>query len=174
MSGATLFSPGVIKGAYISPSGFYRYWLSRVWEPEKGKLAFVMLNPSTADASIDDPTIRRCVGFARREGMGGIVVVNLYAGRATEPDNLFKMHDPVGPHNANQWFRWLKLYEGVQTVCAWGADSRARLQAKKFRAFAREHEIKLWRLGDLTKDGSPRHPLYLRSDAPLQPFEAAA
>lgn len=169
---ATLFEPEVRKSAFISECGAYRYWLKREWPRdgvEAGLLAFVMLNPSTADAELDDPTIRRCVSFAKREGREGVVVVNLYAGRATEPDDLFKMKDPEGPGNLNQWMSWLR-HERVTVVCAWGADSRARIQARKFKRFAAEHNIELWRLGDLTKDGSPRHPLYLRADTPLLQF----
>lgn len=87
----------VRKGAFISECNLYRYWLTREWGEGGNLMAFVMLNPSTADANIDDPTIRRCVGFAKREGRNGIVVVNLFAGRATDPDEMFKMRDPVGP-----------------------------------------------------------------------------
>ena len=163
---ATLFAPEVRKGTFISECGAYRYWLDRRWaDDERGLLAFVMLNPSTADAEVDDPTIRRCVGFAKRENRMGIVVVNLFAGRATQPDDLFKMTDPEGPDNFNQWMSWLRR-ERTKVVCAWGADSRARLQASKFRRFANEHGVELWCLG-LSKDGSPRHPLYLKNDAPL-------
>lgn len=161
--------PSVYKGAYISECGAYRYSLERRWgDSESGLLAFVMLNPSTADAEVDDPTIRRCIGFAKREGRMGIVVVNLYAGRATQPDDLFRMKDPEGPDNMNQWMSWLR-HERTKVVCAWGADSRAKSQAGKFKRFAREHSIPLFHLG-LSKDGSPRHPLYLRNDAPLEVY----
>lgn len=158
----------VRKGAFISDCGQYRYWLTREWGEGGNLLAFVMLNPSTADASIDDPTIRRCVGFAKREGRSGIVVVNLFAGRATDPDEMFNMRDPVGPNNHDQWMSWLR-HERTKVVCAWGADSRARFQARTFRKFANEHQVDLWHLG-LSKDGSPRHPLYLRNDAPLERY----
>lgn len=167
-----LFTPDspVRKGAFVSECEQYRYWLTREWNEGGNLLAFVMLNPSTADAELDDPTIRRCVGFAKREGRNGIVVVNLYAGRATQPDDLFKMKDPEGPNNLNQWMSWLR-HERTKVVCAWGADTRAHSQARKFRRFAAEHNLHLWHLG-LTKDGSPRHPLYLRNDAPLMCWTA--
>jgi hypothetical protein len=153
------------KGAYISECQQYRYWLTREWGSGGNLLAFVMLNPSTADAIVDDPTIRRCINFAKREGRNGIVVVNLFAARATNPDDMFKMRDPAGPQNENQWMSWLR-HERSKVVCAWGADSRARFQASAFRRFAHGHLIDLWQLG-LSKDGSPRHPLYLKNEAPL-------
>ena len=80
----------MIKSAEISPCGLYRYSLTRKWEAWKGTVNFIMLNPSTADAQEDDPTIRRCIGFAKAWGYGGIVVTNLFAYRATNPKELKK------------------------------------------------------------------------------------
>src|ERR1700677_1476546 len=88
----------VRKNAMISPCEKYRYRLERFWGPGHA-LPFVMLNPSTADANIDDPTIRRCMGFSRREGAGGIIVVNLFAYRATEPSDLPAGAERIGPEN---------------------------------------------------------------------------
>ena len=92
-------APAVCKSAQISPCGLYRYRLERFWS-DKPALPFVMLNPSTADADLDDPTIRRCMGFARREGAGGIIVATLHAFRATTPEELRKAYDPFGPGTA--------------------------------------------------------------------------
>lgn len=156
------------RNAYISPSGFYRYWLTRTWDDTARKLAFVMLNPSTADAYVDDPTIRRCIGFAKRESMGGIIVCNLFAGRATKPEDLFKLGDPVGPRNVETWRKWLCLMK-PKVVCAWGSEAKALEQGKRFRKWAVENSLDLWCLGK-TKDGHPRHPLYLKNDAPLEPY----
>lgn len=89
----------VATTAGISECGTYRYWLCREWSPGLDSLVWLMLNPSTADATQDDPTIRRCMGFARRWGYGGITVVNLYAYRATNPRDLLTAADPVGPEN---------------------------------------------------------------------------
>jgi hypothetical protein len=75
---------GVERSARLSECGTWRYYLARHWAPKGEALAFVMLNPSTADATVDDPTIRRCIGFARRDGYAGLVVVNLFALRSTE------------------------------------------------------------------------------------------
>ncbi len=86
----------VTKEAVISDCGRYRYRLTRRWG-DGPLLSFIMLNPSTADAEVDDPTIRRCMGFARRDGYGGIVVGNLYAFRTTKPKALFAADNPLGP-----------------------------------------------------------------------------
>src|SRR5690606_18576726 len=96
---------GTMNGtARFSPCGQYRYLLTRpipapFWKPDAGEAVFVMLNPSTADASEDDPTIRRCIGFAKEWGCTGLTVANLYALRSTDPKGLWKHRDPVGPEN---------------------------------------------------------------------------
>ena len=152
------------KDALISDCGTYRYWLSRSWDDGSRKLAFVMLNPSTADASIDDPTIRRCMGFAKRERFGGILVVNLYALRATDPSDLLRADDPIGPRNEH-WLREVFVNAGQgNVVCAWGTKGgqQAKWISKSLGGFG------CVCLGK-TKDGHPRHPLYVKSD---QPFEA--
>lgn len=99
MSDVDLFgqqsTPDVQKAAYLSADGLYRFALHRWWG-DGIRLGFVMLNPSTADAEIDDPTIRRCMGFARTLGFDGIRVVNLYAYRATKPADLWKADEPTG------------------------------------------------------------------------------
>lgn len=105
----------------ISEDRIYRYRLERFWSG-KHALPFVMLNPSIADADIDDPTIRRCMRFARREGAGGIIVANLYAYRATEPNALWHAPDPYGPDNDAELTSvasWAAR-AGMPVVCAWG------------------------------------------------------
>jgi hypothetical protein len=84
------------RGCVLSPDGLYRYLLWRTWNPKANTMVWLMLNPSTADAMNDDPTIRRCIGFAQREGCGSIQVLNLYALRATKPKHLFDHPDPEG------------------------------------------------------------------------------
>lgn len=152
--------------ALVSICGRYRYWLSRPCEveyPEKSTAFFVMLNPSTADASIDDPTIRRCRGFAKLWQCNGIVVGNLYAMRATDPKDLYESKDPVGPDN-EKWIQRL-LHEHGDVVCAWGDNAR-KDQVEWFTHRVRQANARMWCLG-ITKKGAPRHPLYLKKDTPL-------
>lgn len=123
-------------------------------------LPFVMLNPSTADDKIDDPTIRRCVGFAHREGFGGIEVVNLFALRSANPKALVEATDPFGPDN-EYWLK--KTLRGV-CIAAWGAHKQADMAVEHWRDLLRQADMRC--LG-MTAHGAPRHPLYLRSDAIL-------
>lgn len=153
-------------GAIISECGRYRYMLKRVWGDEP-LLPFCMLNPSTADAEQDDPTIRRCIGFSKREGYGGIIVVNLYAFRATNPKDMQAAPFPFGPDNhrhLTEVAEAAKLYD-VPIVCAWGANDRGETVKQIFRQVG----VRTVCLGK-TKDGSPRHPLYVRGDQPLEAF----
>ena len=90
---------GMKKHAVISHDDKYRYQLSRIWDEEKPMVLFIMLNPSTADADVDDPTIRRVVNFAKSWGYGGVFVGNLYAFRSTDPKVLRYIDDPIGEEN---------------------------------------------------------------------------
>lgn len=153
--------------AIISPCGTYRYLLTRRWAEAGPSACFVMLNPSTADAEVDDPTIRRCIGFAKREGCALLTVVNLYGLRATDPADLVAAiragRDAVGPDNVGRVRHALR--EADIRIAAWGAHPAATmLPAGIVRGSIRP--IVMHALG-VTRDGEPRHPLYLRSDAPL-------
>ena len=124
-------------------------------------MAFVMLNPSVADAEADDPTIRRCIGFARSWGFGGLVAVNLFAWRDTHPSGMKRAADPVGPEGDAPILEAARL--ASLTVAAWGVHGahlgRGSQVAALLRAAGPLHHL------GLTKDGHPRHPLYLRGDA---------
>ncbi|AZG77445.1 DUF1643 domain-containing protein [Methylocystis rosea] len=155
------------RAAVISKCGAYRYSLTRKWS-DAPLLSFVMLNPSTADAKDDDPTIRRCIGFARREGAGGLIVANLYALRSPSPEALWSARDPIGPKNrrtlvglAAQAFA-----QSAPIVCAWGALARQDQIDEALLMF----QVSGARLACLgrTQRGAPRHPLYVRADQPLE------
>lgn len=151
-------------GALMTEDGRYRYWLERRWGSGPW-VTFVMLNPSTADATEDDPTIRRCVGFAKSWGLAGLMVVNLYALRSTDPKGLWTDDDPVGPRN-DFHLRTAALdaaMGGTPLVAAWGANAKPSRVAQ---VRAMPGMDRLSHLG-LTKAGAPKHPLYLRAD--LQP-----
>lgn len=153
------------SGAIISPCGTYRYHLWRRWDETLPTMVWVMLNPSTADASEDDPTIRRCMGFARREGCGGISVRNVFALRATNPDELLKHPDPFGPENEDHLLAARNCSLMTLLVLGWGSRIK-RLNSYYTRAAVCLVGQKPNCFGT-TKGGDPRHPLYLPSDAPM-------
>jgi hypothetical protein len=157
-------------GAELSPEGRYRYALWRVWEPAAPRVAFVLLNPSTADATRDDPTIRRCVRFARRWGYGGVEVVNLFARRATAPAELRTAADPVG--SANDEHIRTSAARVARVVLGWGGyggcNGRDRAVVDLLGPFA-----PLYCLGT-TANGSPRHPLYVSGATRLRPYRLPA
>lgn len=151
------------KDAIISDCGRYRYSLVREWGFGHDTCMFIMLNPSTADANEDDPTIRRCIGFAAQWGFRRLAVANLFALRSTDPKALPFADDPVGPEN--DWMIGIMANKSTLRIAAWGASVRkvaapreAELLAK-FKTFG----LPLYHLG-LTKAGLPRHPLYLKGD----------
>ena len=157
-------------GAEISPCGKYRYTLTRdinLLCPEKFGVLFVMLNPSKADAENNDPTITRCLGFAKTWDHAALAVGNLYAYRATKPKDLWRASDPIGPQNDLHLEVLLSQY--TEAVCAWGADVKPD-RVRAFLKIARKVNARLWCLGT-TKKGHPRHPLFVRADQKLIPFK---
>lgn len=150
--------------ATISPCGRYRYTLGRsLGVFGSGAVLFVMLNPSTADAEADDPTIRRCMGFARAWGFNRLLVGNLYAYRATLPADLRRVEDAIGPDND----RHLQELCGEvrKIICAWGANADRDRAGRVRTMLGLNHD--LHHLG-LTREGQPKHPLYLRADTEPQ------
>lgn len=155
------------SGAVISPCGTYRYHLWRRWDGNLPTMCWVMLNPSTADAKEDDPTIRRCIGFAKREGCGGISVRNVFALRATHPSELAKHSDPFGPENEAHLMGARNVSLLTVLVLGWGAQiGNKRLLSYYTRAQCCLLPQNPYCFG-VTKAGGPRHPLYLPGDAPL-------
>lgn len=149
--------------AVWSPCGLYRYVLTRTWDAERTPLLVIGLNPSTATEHEDDPTIRRCMGFARSNGAGGLVMLNLYALRSTDRRALRTHEDPVGPDNDE----WLDIYlksGGLTAVAAWGTWGGLH---GRDRMLAARYPNRLWCLR-VTRDGHPQHPLYLPSKAELR------
>lgn len=148
------------SNAWFSPCEKYRYGLTRVWDEQKLILPFCMLNPSTADAKLNDPTITRCMARADRMGFGGILVVNLFALRSTNPKALYEAEDPVGPENdtyighATKW--------GI-IVCGWGKHGSLNQRGDQVVHMIKEARAQALALR-INKDGSPAHPLYLKYD----------
>lgn len=165
------------RSAVISTCGQYRYRLERRWFD--GPVAtFIMLNPSTANAEIDDATIRKCMGFASRWGMGGIVVGNLFAFRATDPKHMKAANDPIGPDNDMHLEEMsLEAKSGVimqaggvttamkygKVVCAWGANGSHYARDRDVLRRLREWDVTPLALR-ITSKGAPEHPLYVPYD----------
>lgn len=158
--------PGImIRTAVLSDCGTYRYRLGRCWDTSLPELRWIMLNPSTADSAKDDPTVRKCIGFATRWGFGAIQIVNLFAFRATKPRDLMHTTDPIGPDNDQHLSTVLR----APVVAAWGGSlPRApfgRMAVERILAMAPRD--RWWCLGT-TKGGEPHHPLILSYNTPRE------
>lgn len=161
--------PAVIdRGAEISPCWLYRYRLWRVWDRALPRVVWVMLNPSTADANDDDLTLKKCQGFARQWGFGGVLVVNLFAWRETDPGALAvcaaKGTDIVGPEN--DIHLRAALLDAHLVVCAWGSHPLARARSLAVLAMVPEN-VACECLGR-TANGAPRHPSRLAYATPRE------
>ena len=145
------------QNAHFSRCRTYRYSLDRCWQGGSGKVLFIGLNPSTADHRRDDPTIRRCIGFAKSWGFHGLEVVNLFAFRATYPADLKRADEPIGPAN-DRWLRNAGNNADLK-IAGWGSDGNYLDRAKRVRQLVSDLScIKL----NLSRQ--PAHPLYLRAD----------
>lgn len=157
---------GIHRGAGISKCGKFRYFLSREWDwsdANADNLVYVMLNPSVADGLIDDPTVRRCMGFARRMNYPGMVVVNKYAIRSKTPKAIhFDFgNDPVGPDN----LFWIQeVCTGRDVILAWGSSGPVRDLWERTVIDSIKARCKTLRCLGRTAGGAPRHPLYLPRD----------
>lgn len=165
---------GIAAAVFDTTARTYRYLLTRIWDPAVPPAVFLMLNPSTADALEDDATILRLVrrpnGFAHRMGAGGVVVVNLFALRSTDPRALRDHADPVGPLN-DAFIR--RATAGASTVvAAWGAGGVEHGRGQRIAETLRKRGVRLQCLG-MTSTGQPRHPLYLPGAAVLEPYGEA-
>lgn len=152
--------------ATLSPCRLYRYRLDRWWS-DRPRVAFVMLNPSTADETKNDKTITRLIGYARDWNLGGFAVANLFAWRATDPDDMRRAVDPIGPDNDAY------ILEVARSCCAvivgWGTDGAYRNRGQQVAAMLRQNGIQPLAF-DVTKDGHPKHPLYLKRSAIPSPY----
>lgn len=158
-------------GADFSPCGRYRYRLWRIWDRSKPLCVFLMLNPSKADAQHNDPTVERCERRAREWGYGGLVVINLFAFRATDPAVMLTYPEPIGPEN-DAAIRTAAQEAGL-LVLAWGnegahRDRSAEVRKLLFAAGVKAHSLKV------NGSGEPAHPLYLSYALRPQPFDLGA
>jgi hypothetical protein len=153
------------NNAVLSDDREYRYRLTRTWDVEKPTLAFIMLNPSTADETENDPTIRRCLDYAKDWDYGSVVVGNLFALRATDPSELSGHDNPVGPENDDHLEAICD--EAEQVIAAWGTDGSLQ---DRGREVAERLDVDLYAL-DTTKHGHPNHPLYQPKDADPEVYD---
>lgn len=149
-------------GAILSDDRTYRYQLWRTWDTSKPRLGWIMLNPSTADETEDDQTIRRCIGYAKDWDYGSMVVGNLFAYRTRDPSELWNRVDIVGPEN-DRHLREI-CQDAEMVVAAWGAYGSKMDRGPEVRAML---DVDLYAL-ETTKHGEPVHPLYQPADA--EPF----
>lgn len=155
-----------VRGAQFSACFRYRYCLTREWPYGDRTINFLMLNPSTADDKRDDPTIRRCIGFAMAWGYRRLLITNLFALRSTSPRSLYDVPDPIGPENDAAIREAAAVSDRV--VCAWGLHGEFRnrgvLVLDMLEAEGRD---RVWCLGK-TKTSFPKHPLYLPGNSALE------
>lgn len=163
----------IFKRACMSACGHFRYRLERRWG-DGPALLFIMLNPSTADASVDDPTIRRCRHFTLAHRFDALEVVNLFAFRATEPVDLSRAGYPTGQAND---FHMSAAIDAAGAVCvAWGAHGglpSVEKRVQEVMPMLFKHGVQPQCL-QITRGGHPSHPLMLRNDCRLRPFTLEA
>ena len=163
------------SSAKISECGKYRYELTREWSSsgraphtaKEGQVIFCLLNPSKADAKEDDPTIRRCIGFAQEWSYSRLVVVNLYAYRATNPKKLLKCSDPVGESNDKYILKNAK--EADLFIAGWGRKRKGLVRDQFVLDILRSSGIFIHALG-VNDDGTPKHPSRLNKNAVPRPY----
>lgn len=145
--------------ATFSPCRDYRYALFRRWSELAEGVMWIMCNPSTADAFKLDPTVRRCARFAQSWNHASVLVVNIFGLRSTDPKALYLHSDPVGRDNDEVIGTWLDCWDGP-VVAAWGVHGAYRQRGEQVAELVRAHGKRLHCLG-VTKDGHPKHPLYV-------------
>lgn len=153
----------IIRGQWVSEACFsddmlYRYALRRRWEIELPKICFVMLNPSTADEIQDDPSVRRCIAYAKRWGFGSLTVANIFAWRSTDPKVLRTVEDPVGPENDAAIMAAVE--DSDLTVMAWGNHGLYLQRGERVFKMLENAGRDAYAL-TLTSAWEPAHPLYL-------------
>jgi hypothetical protein len=153
------------SGAVFDITGNYRYTLWRVWHINLPRVVFVLLNPSTADATTNDPTIRRCLRFAQAWGYGALEVVNLFAYCTSDPAQLRHVADPVGQENDQYLLQASDRAHSL--ILGWG--NAGELQQRSQTVLHLLPQSKLFCLG-INQSHQPRHPLYVKRDTWPQPY----
>ena len=155
------------RDAYLSRDRRFRYSLSRIWDSSKDLVLFICLNPSTADGSTDDPTVTKCINFARVWDYGGVLVGNLFALRSTDSSKLYQAADPIGPENDKRLEELVARAKLV--VVAWGNEGTFKERSRDvLRILPNPHTLVV------NKTGEPRHPLYVSLNTQPIPYTVSA
>jgi len=163
-----LFDPPLSGGATFSADNLHRMLLWRTWEPTLPLLVWCLLNPSVAGADTDDLTLAKCIGFARRNGYGRVLLVNLFTLVSTNPDNLASRVPTANTTDADHHLRWAARQPHSRVAVGWGSKPWAQDRARHVLQLLRTNtELTLCCLGTC-KDGSPKHPSRLGYDTPLR------
>lgn len=156
------------RTCHFSPCRLYRFELRIIWDPSVKPKMFIGLNPSTADEVQDDPTVRRCINFAKSWGHGGLVMTNAFAFRSTDPKVMLAHPDPVGSQNTPQYLSRLAAECAGNPIAAWGKHAdrikQPNDEMNRSRGYFLEAELKMLDCLAMNIDRSPKHPLYLKSD----------
>ena len=153
-------------GASFSKCRTWRYLLWRRWS-DGDMVAFILLNPSSATEQEEDPTIRRCIGFAKMWGMGGLYILNIFALRSTDPNNLYVADDPIGKDNDR--FILDTCRKSCLVVCGWGNHGAFLGRGKHVMRLLNDNGIKAYCLG-VNQSGEPKHPLYIGYSSEPMPY----
>lgn len=155
------------KGAVISACRNYRYLLIRSFSHKADEpfVLFIGLNPSVADSYIDDPTLRRCMGFMEIWNLKALKIVNLFAFRATNPKEMISQTNPIGKSNDQTILQQAKNAEMI--VVCWGNTGSYLNRDKEVLEIIKQYKDKIYSFGE-TKSGQPKHPLYLAKTTQLQ------
>lgn len=162
----------LVSGNGATIVGEFRYRLWRTWDETRPHLLWVLLNPSIANDQLDDPTLKRCKAFSKEWGYGALEIVNLFAFRATHPQDLYTTPDPIGA--MNDFHIADAATRATRTIVAWGTSGIYQQRDQAVLALLHHHASQsLYCLGT-TRNGCPRHPLYIPHSAVLVPYLAAS
>lgn len=146
----------------------YRYYLRREFKKNPKKfLAFIMLNPSTANEKYNDPTVERCQNHAINKKYDGMIVLNIFAYRTTNPKKLLEIKNPVGEKNNETIIKTINKHKNI--ICAWGNHGKILKRSNEIKKILKKHKIKTYTF-QITKKGEPKHPLYIPYNKELEQF----
>jgi len=157
------------RTAVFSPCRKWRYHLKQVWDDTKPNLLWMMLNPSTADETQNDPTVERCEQRARQWGYGGVEVYNIFAYRATDPSDMKAQAEPIGPDNDKWAAEFAKQSQHTLAILGWGEHGKHRDRGAEVLKIIQSHQGQVQVL-KVNKSGHPKHPLYIGYKQKPQPF----